>query len=125
MQENSELLKKSEVSVNNFTENVHESAADKLESDEDFTSQMSDKKDENEAEIHKTQIIFCEINEQICESEKVVCKIKYILWKNKELLCDIVDTFMKTLKSEKFSENVTIHKLKLKIQLAEQEHLNL
>ena len=37
MQENSELLKKSEVSVNDFTENVHELTADKLESDENST----------------------------------------------------------------------------------------
>ena len=37
MQENSELLKKSEVSVNDFTENVHELIADKLRNDENFT----------------------------------------------------------------------------------------
>ena len=62
MQENSELLKKSEVSVNDFTENVHESAADKLRSDENSTLQMFNKKDKNEAEIHKMQIISCKIN---------------------------------------------------------------
>ena len=125
MQENSELLKKSEVSVNDFTENVHELTADKLESDENSTLQMFNKEDKNEAEIHEMQIISYEINKQICKSEEVVCKIKYILQKSKESLHDVVNTFMKTLKPEKFSENAAIHKLRLKIQLAEQEHLNL
>ena len=37
MQENSELLKKSEVFVNDFTKNIHELIADKLESDKNFT----------------------------------------------------------------------------------------
>ena len=54
MQENSELLKKPEVSVNDFTENVHESAADKFRNDENFTLQIFNEKDKNEAEIHKT-----------------------------------------------------------------------
>ena len=36
MQENLKLLKKSEVSVNDFTENVHESIADKLKNNENF-----------------------------------------------------------------------------------------
>ena len=125
MQENSELLKKSEVSVSDFTENVHELTADKFESNENFTLQMFNKKDENEAEIYKTQIIFCEINEQIHKSEEVVHKIKYTLQKNKESLHNVVDTFTKTLKFRKFSENIVICELKLKIQLAEQEHLNL
>ena len=86
---------------------------------------MFNKKDKNEAEIHKTQIISYKINEQICESEEVVHKIKYILQKSKESLHNVVDTFTKTLKLRKFSESTVIHKLKLKIQLAEQEHLNL
>ena len=79
MKENLELLEKSEVSVNNLTENVYELAADKLESDENFTSQMFNEKDKNETEVHKTQIIFYETDKQICESEEVVCKIKYTL----------------------------------------------
>ena len=62
IQENSELLKKSEVSVNNFTKNVYESAADKLKSDENFILWMFNEKNKNEAEVHKTQIIFCKIN---------------------------------------------------------------
>ena len=37
IKENLELLKKSEVSVNDFTENVHELIADKLKSDENST----------------------------------------------------------------------------------------
>ena len=37
MKENSELLKKPEVSVNDFTENVHELTADKLKSNENST----------------------------------------------------------------------------------------
>ena len=86
---------------------------------------MFNKKDENEAEVHKTQIISCEINEQIHKSEEVVHKIKYTLQKNKEFLCNVVDTFTETLKLKEFSENAVIHELKLKIQLAEQEHLNL
>ena len=125
MQENSELLKKSEVSVNNFTKNVHELTADKLKSNENFTLQMFNKKDKNKAEVHETQIISYEINKQICESEKVIYKIKYTLQKSKESLCDVVDIFMKTLKSKKFSENTAIHKLRLKIQLIKQEYLNL
>ena len=79
MKENSELLKKFEVSVSNFTENVHELTADKFRSDENFTSQMFNEKDKNEAEIHETQIISCEINKQIHKSEEVVYKIKYTL----------------------------------------------
>ena len=94
MKENSELLKKSEVSVNNFTEDVHELTADKLRNNENFILWMSDEKDKNEAEIHETQIIFYKIDKQICKSEEVVHKIKYILWKNKESLCNVVDTFM-------------------------------
>ena len=125
MQENSELLKKSEVSVNDFTENVHELTADKLRSDENFILQMFDEKDENETEIHKIQIISYKINEQICESEKVVCKIKYTLWKSKESLHNVINIFTETLKSEKFSENIMICELRLKIQLTEQKHLNL
>ena len=54
MQENSELLKKSEVFVNDFTKNVHKLIADKLESNENSTLQVFNEKDENEAEIHKT-----------------------------------------------------------------------
>ena len=45
--------------------------------------------------------------------------------KSKKSLCNVVDTFIKTLKFRKFSENTAIYELKLKIQLAEQEHLNL
>ena len=63
MKENLKLLKKSEVFVNDFTKNAYELAADKLRSDENFISQMFDKKDKNEAEICKTQIIFYKINE--------------------------------------------------------------
>ena len=125
MQENLKLLKKSEVSVSDFTENVHELTADKFESDENSTLQMFNEEDKNEAEVYKIQIIFYEINEQICESEKVVYEIKYTLWKNKESLHNVVNTLMKTLKSKKFSENAVICKLRLKIQLTEQEHLNL
>ena len=77
MQENSELLKKSEVSVNNFIKNVHELTADKLRNNENSTSWMFNEKDKNEAEVCKTQIIFHKINEQICKSEEVVHKIKY------------------------------------------------
>ena len=54
MQENLKLLKKSEISVNNFTEDVHELIADKLRNNENFILQMFNEKDENEAEIHKT-----------------------------------------------------------------------
>ena len=79
IQENSELLKKPEVSVSNFTEDVHELIADKLENDENSTLQMFNKKDENEAEVCETQIIFHKINKQICKSEEVIYKIKYIL----------------------------------------------
>ena len=79
MQENLKLLKKFEVSVNNFTENVHELIADKLENNENFTLQMFNEKDKNKIKIHKIQIISCEINKQICKSEEVVHKIKYIL----------------------------------------------
>ena len=79
MQENLKLLKKSEVSVSDFTEDVHELIADKFKSDENFILQMFNKKDENETEIHKIQIISCEIDEQIHKSEEVVCKIKYTL----------------------------------------------
>ena len=125
MKENSELLKKSEVSVSNFIKDVYESAADKLENDENSTSWMFNEKNKDEAEVCKTQIIFYKINEQICESEEVVHKIKYTLQKSKKSLHNVVDTFMKTLKSEKFSENTVIHELRLKIQLTEQEHLNL
>ena len=125
MQEKSELLKKSEVFINNFTEDVHESAADKFRNNEDFTSQMFKNKNKNESKICKIQIIFYEINKQICESKEVNYKIKYTLQKNKDFFCKKVDTFMKTLKFRKFSENFIIHKLKLKIQLTEQKHLNL
>ena len=86
---------------------------------------MFNEKDKNKAEVHKMQIIFCEINKQIHKSEEVVHEIKYTSQKSKESLCNVIDTFMKTLKFRKFSENITIHELKLKIQLAEQEHLNL
>ena len=86
---------------------------------------MFNEKNKNETEICKIQIISCKINEQICKSKEVVCKIKYTLQKNKKSLCNVVDTFMKTLKSKKFSENAVIHKLRLKIQLVKQEHLNL
>ena len=79
MQENLKLLKKSEVSVNDFTEDVHELIADKLESNENSTSQIFNKKDKNKAEICKIQIIFYKINEQICKSEEVVHEIKYTL----------------------------------------------
>ena len=63
IQENSELLKKSEVSVNDFTENVHELTADKLKNNENSTLWMFNEKNKNEAKICETQIIFCEINE--------------------------------------------------------------
>ena len=79
MQENSELLKKSEVSVNDFTEDVHELIADKFKNNENSTLWMFNKKDKNETEVHKTQIISYKINEQICESEEIVYKIKYTL----------------------------------------------
>ena len=125
IQENSELLKKPEVSVNNFTENVHELIADKLESDENSTLQIFNKKNKNEAEICKTQIISCKIDKQICESEEVVYEIKYTSQKSKESLYNVINTFMKTLKFREFSENAAIHELRLKIQLAKQEHLNL
>ena len=125
IQENSELLKKSEVSVSDFTEDVHELTANKLRSDENSILQMFNEKDENKTEVHKTQIISYKINEQICESEEVVHKIKYISQKNKESFHDVVDTLIKTLKFRKFSENTAICELRLKIQLTEQEHLNL
>ena len=86
---------------------------------------MSDEKNENEAEIYEIQIIFYEINKQICKSEEVVHKIKYILQKDKESLYNVVNIFTETLKFRKFSENAAIHKLRLKIQLTEQKHLNL
>ena len=86
---------------------------------------MFNKKDKNETKIHKIQIISYEINKQICKSEEVVCKIKYTLQKNKESLHNVVDIFTETLKSKKFSENAVICKLRLKIQLMKQEHLNL
>ena len=54
MQENSELLKRSEISVNNFTEDVYELIVDKFRNDENFTSQMFNEKNENKAKIHKT-----------------------------------------------------------------------
>ena len=54
IQENLKLLKKSEVFVSDFTENVHELTADKLKNDENSTLQMFNEKNENEAEIHKT-----------------------------------------------------------------------
>ena len=92
MQENSEFLKKSEVSMNDFTENVHELTADKFESNENFTLQMFNEKDKNEAKIHETQIISYEIDKQICESEEVVHKIKYTLQKSKEFLHDVINT---------------------------------
>ena len=125
MQENSKLLKKSEVSVNNFTKNVHKLTTDKLKNNENFILWMFNEKNKNKTEIHKMQIIFYKINEQICESEKIVCKIKYILWKSKESLCDVVNIFIKTQKFRKFSENTVICELKLKIQLVKQEYLNL
>ena len=125
MQENLKLLKKSEISVNNFTENVHELTADKLENNENSTLWMFNEKDENKTKIHKTQIISYKIDEQICESEEVVCEIKYILQKNKEFLCNVVNTLTETLKFRKFSKNAAICKLRLKIQLMKQEHLNL
>ena len=54
MQENSELFKKSEVSVNNFTKNVYESIINKLQSDENSTLQMFNEKNKNETEVCKT-----------------------------------------------------------------------
>ena len=99
MQENSKLLKKSEVSVNNFTENVCELAADKLRNNENFTSWIFNKKDKNKAKVHETQIISCKINESICKSEKADYKIKYILQKNKESLHKKINTFIKTSES--------------------------
>ena len=125
IQENLKLLKKFEVSVNNFTEDVHKSVADKLRSDENFISHIFNKKNEDEAEIYKIQIIFHETDKQIHKSEEVVHKIKYILQKSKESLCNVVNTLIKTLRLRKFSENIIICKLRLKIQLTEQEHLNL
>ena len=125
MQENLKLLKKPEIFVNDLTEDVHELTADKLESDENSTLQMFNKKNKNEAEVCEMQIISCEINEQIHESEEVVCEIKYTLQKSKESLHDVVNTLIKTLKFKKFSENAVICELRLKIQLTEQEHLNL
>ena len=125
MQENSELLKKSEVSINDFTENVHKLIADKFRNNENFTLQIFNKKDKNKAEVHKMQIISHKINKQICKSEEIVYKIKYTLQKNKEFLCNVVDTFIKTLKLRKFSKNTVICELKLRIQLTEQKHLNL
>ena len=86
---------------------------------------MFNKKDENKTEIHKTQIISHKINKQIHKFEKVIYKIKYTLQKNKESLHNVVNIFMKTLKFREFSKNTAIYKLRLKIQLIEQEHLNL
>ena len=96
MQEYLKLLKKSEVFVNDFTENVCELIADKLRSDENFISQMFNEKDKNEMKIHKMQIIFCKINKLTHESEKIDLKIKYNLQKNKESLHKKVNIFTKT-----------------------------
>ena len=79
MQENLKFLKKSEVFVNNFTEDVHELTADKFRSDENFTLQIFNEKDKDKAKVHKTQIISCKINKQTHKSEEVVYEIKYIL----------------------------------------------
>ena len=125
MQENPELLKKPKVSVDDLTEDVHELAADKLRSDENSTLQMFNEEDEDEAEVHEMQIISCEINEQTHKSEEVVHKIRYTLQKSKESLHKEVNTFTETSEPQEFSENAVIHELRLKIQLVEQEHLNL
>ena len=63
MKENSELLKKSEVSVSDFIKNVHESAADKFKNNENFTLWMFNEKNKNETEVCEIQIIFHKINE--------------------------------------------------------------
>ena len=125
IQENLKLLKKLKISVNDFTENICELIADKLRKNENSTLQMFNEKDKNEMKVCRTQIIFYKINKLICKSEKVDYKIKYTSQKSKEFLCKKVNTFMKTSELQKFSENAAIHELKLKIQLAEQEHLNL
>ena len=63
MQENLKFLKKSEVSINNFTEDVHELIANKLKNNENSTLWMFNEKDKNKAKVCETQIIFYEINE--------------------------------------------------------------
>ena len=53
IQKNLKLLKKSEIFINNFTENVHELIADKLKNNENFTLQIFNEKDKDKAKIYK------------------------------------------------------------------------
>ena len=125
VQEDPELLEKPEASVGDLTEGARESAAGKLGSDEVSTSRVSDEEDEDEAEVRGTQTISHETDEPTREPGKVGREVRYTSRKGKESLREEVDTSTETPEPRESSENAAIRELRLKIQLAEQEHLNL